>query len=449
MTPSRSEVFPAALGLAGRTLRVRLGRFLAAFANRRFRGVLLLVVGAPAVGAYFGWFFVFSLQAPHTTDFGIYMQAAQDLVAGRDPYSRFRSVAGIDPTLTPFYIYPPVLAWLLQPLTRLSGFHQNLVALAVLHAAILAAVYATCRALKVTDWQEMALYLILTVTFFPIWQNLILEQVNPLLMALGAFWLWGWTAAGRSGALGGGMALGLSVAFKLIQAPLLLLVAVRRRWSLLAATLATAAALSLAASAWLLPEYLAHVLFKVGGGTGQFLNQAPAALVTRLARPISFYRTTPLTGPELTLTAAALAAVVIALTAMAMREPARTRPARALEGAAALAATPLLLPLVWDTHLVLLLPVVFVLLHEAIRRRSGGLAAAVMAAWLLLGPAHGLFILTIDDAVSRGLVDPMLQSGRLLPGLDLWLRALAEAGAAGMLLLWGSALWTLRTRSEP
>ena len=446
----REVLLTAGSPLAGH-LRERGRRLLLATRNRRFRALLLAVVGVPAVVEYLYWFLVYPLTAaPHTTDFGVYMDAAGDLAAGRDPYLRFQAIApGADPTLTPFYIYPPVVAWLLQPLVGLPPRARDLVALVVLHLCVAVFLWACCRALEVRDWQRAAVMVLLTITFFPLWQNLVLQQVNPVLLALSGLWLWGWAAASRAGSVGGGLALGAGIAMKLIQGPLALLILARRRWTMLGAVAAGALVLTALGAPGRLPGYVARVLLRVGGGTGQFLNQAPAALVTRLVHPLGFYRTLAIAGPELTVTAALLALAVLAATAAVLRRPVPGRRGRLVEAAAVIAGAPLLLTLVWDTHLLLLLPALFVLLDEAVRRGSRGLVLLSLLTWFLLGPAHGIFLANLGAALASGALAPMLEGGRLLPGLDLSLRLQAEAGAVGMVILWLALLRSYRRLPAP
>src|SRR5690348_496364 len=54
-------------------------------------------------------------------DFGAYLRAGHDLLAGRPLYDAFLHHPFPDPTLRPAYIYPPVFALLVAPLTLLPA----------------------------------------------------------------------------------------------------------------------------------------------------------------------------------------------------------------------------------------------------------------------------------------------------------------------------------------
>ncbi|HEV1996813.1 MAG TPA: hypothetical protein VGR61_01595, partial [Candidatus Dormibacteraeota bacterium] len=93
-----------------------------AFRDPRLHRTVLLGVGTPSLLVYLFAFVV----APFTgvsrgrNDLDVYLRAAGDMGAGRDPYADFATVTRhVDPTLTGGYIYPPGLAWYLQPLAGL------------------------------------------------------------------------------------------------------------------------------------------------------------------------------------------------------------------------------------------------------------------------------------------------------------------------------------------
>jgi hypothetical protein len=226
----------------------------------------------------------------------------------------------------------------------------------------------------------------------------------------------------------GGIALGVGLAIKLVEAPLLLLGIWGRRWWMVASAGACWALLWLVAAPRLLPEYLFQVLPSVGQGSGAEMNVAPLAAAARLFHPQSLY----LQGrgvdlPVLALTAC-FAVAVLVLTAVCLRGPRADGDGRALEVAAAFAATPLLLTVVWAGQLVLLLLPMIVLLHHGLRTRSRLLVVAVAAAWLLIGPVY----LAFTNAFAVGFGFPLL--------FQVW----SEAAVAGVAVLWLASLYALK-----
>ena len=109
------------------------------------RGTRWIVVAALLVAAVaFGWFDVRERARldrglkRHRTDFTVYTAAAEALEAGRDPYDA-RSPRGWR------YVYPPFLAVVLAPLTRLPVPDAALIWYALSVAALAAAGVATAR----------------------------------------------------------------------------------------------------------------------------------------------------------------------------------------------------------------------------------------------------------------------------------------------------------------
>jgi len=371
--------------------------------------------------------------------------------AGRDPYADFVAVSRhVDPTLTGGYIYPPGLAWYLQPLAGMPRPAAHALVAVLLQLLLLISVVAILRALGPVPGRLAVLVGILTIAFFPLWQNLAYEQVNLLLLAMSATWLLCWAAgegAGRFREGVGGLLIGAAVAIKLIQAPGLGLVLWRRRWSML---LPAAVGLSIVLGAgfpWL-GEYLSRVLPRVGQGTGWVLNQAPAALTARLLHPVSFYRTTPDTGSEVAITATAVTIAVVALSirvlgrrpsSMLGRRPSSRRD-RCLEVAVVVAATPVFLPLSWDTHLVLLLLPMIVLAVDSARRSDvPGLVAAALA-WAVTGPLHLAYIALFAHLLQGPDLTLALSTGHPAPAVDLLLRVGAQLGPLGIVVLWLACL---------
>ncbi|MFN2465846.1 MAG: glycosyltransferase family 87 protein [Candidatus Dormibacteria bacterium] len=402
-------------------------------------------MGIPGLLLYLSTFIIGPLRADpgSRNDLDVYLRAAADMAAGRDPYGDFAAVTRqVDPTLTGGYIYPPGLAWCLQPLAHVPRPLSHALVAIVLQLLLLVSLAAILRAVGPVPARLGVLIGLLTMLFFPLWQNLAYQQVNLLLLALSSVWLASWAGGPRREGVGegvGGLAAGVAVALKLIQAPSLALVLWRRRWSMLWPSLVGVLAVLIAGFPWL-GEYATRVLPRVGRGTGWVLNQAPAALTARLLHPVSFYRTTPDTGAEVAVTAAVLGLLVFALTLRVLVHRPADRRQRCLEVAAVVAATPVFLPLSWDTHLVLLLLPLVVLTVDSVRRRHvpGMLAAAF--AWLVTGPLHLAYVVLFGQLLRGPNLNMALSTGHPAVMVDMALRVGAELGPVGIVVLWLACL---------
>jgi hypothetical protein len=228
-----------------------------------------------------------------------------------------------------------------------------------------------------------------------------------------------------------GLALGLGLAIKMVEAPLLLFGLWGRRWLLVAFGVFAWAVLWLLAVPRLLPEYLFQVLPSVGRGSGEEMNIAPLGAIARLFHPESLY----LQGRGVDLPVLAITAVVsitvLAITAWRLRAPRADVEGRALEIAAAFAAMPLMLTLVWAGQLILLLLPMIVLLDLGLRRQSRGLVLAVAASWLLIGPVY----LGFTNAFAAGFGFQAL--------FEVWV----DAALAGAFILWVASLHALKVRA--
>ena len=206
--------------------------------DRRFRALLLAIAGVPIAALYF-WrtVILLALTGGVPGDFAVnYMAAAARIAAGHDPYdvcvvqgcARTGGGFAVLPLAGPQYVTPPPVAWMLQPLVGLDTRVQLAVVIAVLQLSIVVFLLTTLRAIGVRDWQLAALLVLVTIAFEPVGGNFDEGQINLVLIALSGIWLLGWVAGDR---WWGGAALGVSVALKLLQAPLglLLLWGGRRR----------------------------------------------------------------------------------------------------------------------------------------------------------------------------------------------------------------------------
>ena len=410
--------------------------------SARFRGLLLVIAGVPVAALYL-WRTVIEplLAGALPGDFtDNYLPAAAKIAAGRDPFDLCilgvqRCAGTAPPGYVPLplagaqYVTPLPVAWALQPLLHLDQRLQLLVILAVLQASLVLFLWTTLKALGVRGWQMRVFLVLAAIGFEPVAANVDEGQVNLVLLGLSGVWLLAWVGGDR---WWGGVALGVGVALKLLQAPLGLLVLWGRRWRMLAAAAAGGLVL------WLLavPQYLPEFVFKVAplltAGTGLFENHSPGGTVIRLFDPATFTgasRDTPVAARVIT---ALMALAVLVATFWVLRRSSGKRAGRALEAAAVVAATPLIASYSWGTHLVLLLLPMFVVLDWAIRRRDWGAVALVAAGWLLIGPGHKALQALLLSGYSNLVV----------------LRLMAEFGVVGISAIWvATLLAVLRERS--
>jgi hypothetical protein len=398
---------------------------LPAMANPRFRGLLVAGAGIPILVLYI-WQAVIQplVFSGYFGDFQeSYMRAAARLASGQDPFDLCQTVGCLEPT-GPQYVTPLPLAWLLQPAVHLDSQVLAVGVVLLLNASLVVFLVCMLRALHVDDWQLGALLVIAAIAFEPVTGNVVEGQINLVLLALSGVWLLGW----NGDRWWAGVALGVAVAIKLIQAPMGLLVLWGRRWSMLAAAAVAGLGLWLVAAPQYLVEYLFKVVPAISAGTGFFENHSPGGTIARLIDPTTFLgptRGAPLSARIIT-TAIALAA--LGVTFWVLGRPRADRTGRTLEAAAAVAVGPLVASYSWGTHLVLLLLPMLVLIAWSVRRRDWMVLGLVAAGWLLIGPGHKLF----QNLMVSGYANLTV------------LRLMAEFGVVGITSIWVASLLAIR-----
>lgn len=403
-------------------------RIGSAFANRRFRTVILVLAGVPIGVAYLWYGVVWPLVWNQVSDFRqVYLAGARVIAAGGDPYQcstgfcsghtqGWLGAAGA--------VYPPFALWLIQPFTRFDPSVADAAALILANVCLGLFIWIVMRSLEVNDWQLKALIALMCVSFAPTLTEVQNRNFQVLLLLMSGVLLMGWRRGDRWWA---GLALGLGLAIKLVEAPLLVLGLWGRRWLLVAFAVLTWAGLWILAVPSLLPEYLFRVLPSVGRGSGEEMNVTPLATIARLFHPESLY----LVGRGVdTLVLALTAAVslgVLVLTSWRLRAPRLDPRGRALELAAGFATMPLLLTLGWAGQLILLLLPMTVLVEFGLRQQSRRVLVAVAASWLLIGPVYVSF----TNAFAQGFGFPLL--------FQVW----ADSALAGVVILWLASLYAL------
>jgi hypothetical protein len=403
--------------------------------NRAFRTVLLVIAAIP-IAALYVWrtLILPALTGALPADFSAnYMAAAARIASGHDPYDLcvLQGCAPVPGTFTPLplagaqYVTPLPVAWMLQPLVGADPRLQLAVIVGVLQVALLVFLWATMRAIRVTDWQLALLLVLVVIGFEPVIGNFDEGQVNLVLLGLSGIWLLAWVAGDH---WWGGTALGAAVAIKLLQAPLGLLMLWGRRWRVVVAAAIAGGVLWLLAVPQYLPEYLFKVAPVLAGGTGLFENHSPGGTVARLFDPGTFLGAVRDTSPAARVITTAIALVALAITLWVLWRPRADRSGRALEAAAMVAVGPLVASYSWGTHLVLLLLPMLVLIAWAVRRREWTVLGLVALGWALIGPGHNWFQILLVSGYSNMTV----------------LRLMAEFGVVGITAIWVASLVALR-----
>jgi alpha-1,2-mannosyltransferase len=394
-------------------------RFARPLANRRFRWLLIAVALPLPLLQYLVVTAQLSADLVNrgNEDFWVYARAAAAIAHGTDPYlgSTATSIAS-----NTSYIYPPLLAWLVQPMVTFDLTTQALAGWAVLQICFFAAMVAMTLALR-AGWQLAALVTLAGITSYWVRRDLFEGQVDLVILALVAIWFWAWVRGGR---WWGGLALGVGAALKVIPGVLILLPIARRRWVMVASAVATGAVLFLALFS-LNVEYATRVLPYLPGVVGNPESQSPASTLLRLFEPGTLYGQADNLGGWFHILIVAIAAAFAVVTAWRLRTQATDHESAAIEAAAVVALLPLLTPVTWGHHLVVEMIPLYVLAWVAIRRRHVWLGGLTLLAWALANPVHLLFMAAYLGGVKTAVV------------MNVWV----ELPVAGVILIWALCLY--------
>lgn len=406
-------------------------RLLLTLTNRRFRSLLLVIAGVPLVAAYAWQSFLRPLLFPgaDTPDLVyVYLYSAGKLASGLDPYSTCLSKVCWTDLTSAGSPYPPVVSWLFVPFVHLNLALVAAAGLVVAQLCIVVFLWSTVRGLGIRDWQAVALATLAVLTFPPLIGEIVNRNLQVVLLALSGVWFMGFIAGDRWWS---GAAVGAAMALKVIQAPMFLLGLWRRQVRASVAAVVTLGLLWLVGAPQYLLEYLLKVAPGLDTGTGFAMNVAPIATIARLLHPGSMYGNGTGIDTVVRIVGYAIVGTVVGLTARALRTRRNDRDGLALECAAVVAATPLVLSIVRPGHLVLLLLPVVVLGTIALRQRDWLQVTAVGVGWALMGPIYLWF-------------SNVLAIGAGLP----WSRAGAETAVLGAVVVWLASLQALRKHAS-
>lgn len=391
-----------------------LSRLARPLANKRFRWLLIAVALPLPLLQYLVVTAQLSADLVNRSyeDFWVYTRAAARVASGEDPYA---GSSGISIVHNVGYIYPPLVAWLAQPLLTFGAGTQALLGWLILQACLFAALVIVMRALC-ARWQMTALVTLAAIESYWVRRDLFEGQVDLVILLLLAIWFWAWV---RGGDWWGGLALAVGAAMKVVPGVLLLLPVARRSWRMVA----TAAAAGLALFLALLPlnvEYATKVLPYLPGVSGDPESQSPASALLRILEPDALYGRPDHLGVWFHVLIVVVALGFAAVTAWRLRSAARDWPSRAVEGAAVVSTLPLLTPVTWGHHLVIELIPMFVLAWIAIQARQLAIGLLTLLAWVLCNPVHLVFM----SLYLNGTKTPIL--------MNIWV----ELPLVGIVMLW-------------
>jgi alpha-1,2-mannosyltransferase len=329
------------------------------------------------VGASLAIYLLVLVQADlHHQDLDAYLAAARNLLHGQRLYSTFLNHPFPDPALRPAYIYPPFFALLAAPLALLPPPAAGGVWLVLNQACLAASLLLILRCYASGGWVRAAL-IGATLTFYPLWIDAVQGQANLLVLLLVTVGLVG-VLAGQPRAAA---ALGVAAALKLTPALLLIWLLADRRFKA-AAWLAGGALVPTAAAGLLLGRdslaYFGKVLPALAQGTMVYANQSLAGVIGRFTLP------NPYTHPWLSLPAAYGLPLLgsLLLVGLWWRRARRADPRS--RAASFLPLLPLVSALTWPHHLVILLPVIWLVLI-ALAGRDWPIWQTGVTAVILLG----------------------------------------------------------------
>ena len=399
---------------------------LGALGNRRFRWLLLGLVLVPTGLQYLLVTFnsALGLVSQPWEDIWVHVRAARALSQGGDPYGPLLHSGRLAVGGNSGYNYPPLLAWLWQPLLALSQPNQVLLEWLLLQASLAVGLWLTHRALR-SDRQLLALMVAVAIVSYWVRRDFLEGQISLILLSCEAAWLLLWTR-GRDWL--GGIPLAIGAALKVTPALLFVLAVARGRWRVLVGGAVTGVLLALASGPALWVEYVVKVLPFLPGSDGEIENQSPFGTLVRIFRPDTLYiREAIPMGTGYRVASLLLLAVLAGLTVGALASRVDSDRGRALEGASVIALIPLLVPVTWGHHLVTEMIPIFVLANQAVVTRRWWPAAAAAACWLLANPAHLAFWVWLNGT-------------SWFPVTNLGV----ESSTVGIVLLWAACLLEFR-----
>lgn len=374
-------------------------------------------------------------------DFDQFFPAARAVAAGRDPYESFLRTCPGGHWCKGGYIFPPLLAEAMRPLTFFSEHNAAAAWLVISHLCLLLAILLIGRAIAAFVPEHLRLLLLTaTMMFLPLYVSLYFLQVGMVLVLLLSLAAIAHMRQSDRGASAAGTWLGLASVLRVtpvLVTPALLFTGTgprpaRRALASLAATGLGVLALLEVLTPYTL-EYFTRVLPRIGGGTGILDNQSLPGLLERTFELFAL--------PALPAAVTGLLVLLAFLfpSWLAARRANRVAPGphvAAATFALFLAALPIVSSITWQHHLISELLVYALALPLLVstarprRRLAGWLMVASYP--LMLADRH----MTDPLALGLGLGQP--SGWRVLPFL-----VVTSVNLLGMLCLWTAVLLLL------
>jgi alpha-1,2-mannosyltransferase len=392
-------------------------------------GVVNFVV-APLQGRFAGEF----------EDYTAYLSAAQAAAHHTDVYATFLN--HVQPIPVQGFDYPPVVAWLLQPLTGLPATTAATAWLFLLLACTVAGTAIIAYELLPATWPRLELTAVFAFLYAPVAYNLWHGQMSAVVYLFLALALRSWL---RDKQVSIGVYIGIAALIKI--APVMLSVLLlRRRWWAACASLAVTLGVGvgggiLTLGAGTLREYVTRVLPVLGQQNGWIYNQSAAGALNRLTG----HSVLAFQPPSLVLTilTVSIAVAAVAIAAWMVRPSEVSTEVRGAQFAVAILAMLLAGTVTWFWHLGVLLIVL-------------ASVAALVASGTIRRP-RSVVITAVAALVTTGLVAPLVIGWVSMAGLTAvshtgwWWPALQVISAPAFTIaaLFVGLVLALRRQSHP
>lgn len=381
----------------------------------------LLLIRVAAIAATVGGLIDFVLTplqgrfAGEFEDYKDYLAAAQAVAHHGDIYATF--LDHVQPIPVQGFDYPPVVAWLLQPLAALPSSTAATTWLLLLLACTVAGTAIIAFELLPATWPRLELAAVFAFLYAPVTYNLWHGQMSAVVYLFLALALRSWL---RGKQLSLGVYIGIAALIKI--APVMLIVLLlRRRWWAACASLAVTLAIGvgggiLTLGAGTLREYVTRVLPVLGQQNGWIYNQSATGALNRLTG----HSVLAFQPPSIVLTIATVAIAVAAVAAVAwlVRPSEVSRDVRGAQFAVAILAMLLAGTVTWFWHLGALLIVlasVAALVAGGTIRRPRAVVISGLAALV----ATGLLAPLVIGSVSMSGLIALRHTGLWWPVLQL------------------------------
>lgn len=366
MAPARFKASPDGCSTISTTFPQRLRL---ALANPRLQAALLALAALPPGFLYLHACYVTPF-FDSSSDWTVYIRAAGKLTAHQSPYPAAGYPPDLPASFSGTYIYPPLWAWLLQPVAHLSRFGQALVVCVGAQLLIWGFVILVVTALRIQGRRARFGTGLLLLSVFLVMPA---SNIGFVLLFLTGLWFF---ACSRDRAWGY-LPLGFSIGLKLIAAPYLLLPLVQRKWNSLFLAFAAVGA-TLLVGLQFIPEYVFKVLPPMATSTADIRNSSFAAILTRSLHPAILVAPADRSFLDVKLLTLAFGLAVVAVTALAIRGSVTDPRVGALDAAAVICLASLLAPVLFASHLSPIVLVLVVLGAHAVRQKRRGTLLATI-----------------------------------------------------------------------